>query len=56
MPSKINDMKRWCRIIDGRSSPDCSMHESDDESHCFTDIDDDKEAIFCSANAKLKTK
>jgi hypothetical protein len=31
MPGTLILLKDHCAVIDGRSSPDCSVHESDDE-------------------------
>jgi hypothetical protein len=31
MPTSLPDLRNQCKVIDGRSSPDCSVHESDDE-------------------------
>jgi hypothetical protein len=31
MPTSLPLLRQRCGIIDGRSSPDCSVHESDDE-------------------------
>jgi hypothetical protein len=31
MPKTLTQLRNQCAVIDGRSSPDCSVHESDDE-------------------------
>jgi hypothetical protein len=45
MPTSLPLLQQRCAIIDGRSSPDCSVHESDDEQH-----DDAENLINFAAN------
>ena len=58
MPKNISEMRDRCRYVSGRSSPDCSVHGSDDERSQSSNNNDFEEREFdvlanCSAFAEL---